>query len=151
MVINYEKQPEAKEKIISLIASNILANANLYEEDLKFILHVYGSGVTIDPDSEGYSLFNNPRKGWGWTPGTLKYFMSYDERNLMLPQSNKLDKDEIDELRSEDICIRANKTDILEHLKKVEDYTTEMALMHIDNCNHIVEEIRILKQLIKGE
>lgn len=149
MVINYENKPEVKEKLISLIASKILANANLYEDDLRRVLYL--SGVNIDTDSERYSLFNNPRKGWGWTPGTLKYFMSYDERNLMLPQSNKLDKDEIDELRSEDICIRANKTDILEHLKKVEDYTTEMALMHIDNCNHIVEEIRILKQLIKGE
>lgn len=149
MVINYENKPEAKEKLISLIASKILANENLYEDDLRRVLYL--SGVTIDPDSEGYSLFNNPRRGWGWTAGTLKYFMSYDERNLLIPQSNKIDKDEIDELRSEDICIRANKTDILEHLKKIEDYTTEMALMHIDNCNYIVEETRILKQLIKGE
>lgn len=149
MVINYETVPEVKEKLVSLISSKILTNEKLYEDELRRVLYL--SGAQIGPDDERHALFNNPRRGWGWTPGTLKYFMSYDERNLLLPQSNKIDKDEIDELRSEDICIRANKTDILEHLKKIEDYTTEMALMHIDNCNYIVEETRILKQLIKGE
>lgn len=149
MVINYENKPEVKEKLVSLISSKILTNENLYEDELRRV--PYLSVARIETDDERHALFNNPRKGWGWTAGTLKYFMNYDERNLLLPQSNKIDKDEIDELRSEDICIRANKTDILEHLKNIEDYTTEMALIHIDNCSHIVEEIRILKQLIKGE
>lgn len=147
MVIFYENNPVTKQNLISLMSEKILTGSNLYEEELASILN----GVCIETEKEIKDILKNPHKGWGWTAGTLKYFMNYDERSMFIPQSNKLDKDEIDELRSEDICIRANKTDILEHLKKVEDYTTEMALMHIDNCNHIVEEVRILKQLIKGE
>lgn len=144
MVIFYENNPVTKQNLINLMSEKILTGSNLYEEELASIL----KEVRIENEKERKDILKNPRKGWGWRSGTLRYFMNYDERSMFIPQSNKLDKDEIDELRSEDICIRANKTDILEHLKKIEDYTTEMALIHIDNCNHIVEEIRVLKQLI---
>ena len=68
-----------------------------------------------------------------------------------MPESNKIIKDPIDELRSEDICIRANKTDILESIDKL-----EMIIARVDAGEKVLkreftDELRNLKNLIKGE
>ena len=147
MVINYENNPVTKQNLINLMCEKIFTGEKLYEEELAAVL----KGVRIENEKERKDILKNPRKGWGWRAGTLRYFMNYDERSMVIPQSNKLDKDEIDELRSEDICIRANKVDILESLNRLEEAVSDMALTKADRNNDILIEVRTLKQLIKGE
>ena len=147
MVINYENNPVTKQNLINLMCEKIFTGEKLYEEELAAVL----KGVRIENEKEKKDILKNPRKGWGWRAGTLRYFMNYDERSMVIPQSNKLDKDEIDELRSEDICIRANKVDILESLNRLEEAVSDMALTKADRNNDILIEVRTLKQLIKGE
>jgi len=144
MVIHFKEDTEFKTRLISLVAECILEHKNLYEEQLFDILkehpeRVYPADALI------------PRKGWGWTFGTLRYFASHDAYTLLIPEANKIDKDSLDELRSEDICIRANKTDILESIGKL-----EKILDRVDSGEKVLkrefrDELNYLKNLIKGE
>ena len=144
MVIHFKEDKEFKNTLISLVAECILKHKNLYEEQLFDILKEHPERI-----SPADALV--PRKGWGWTFGTLRYFSSYDQYTLFIPESNKIDKDSLDELRSEDICIRANKTDILESLERLE---RDLDIWK-DKCgfrdSETYNELNHLKILIKGE
>ena len=146
MIIYFKEDDEFRNKLVSLMADCILHNTNLYEETLFDILKKYPERV--EP-KEKISVFVS-RKGWGWKAGTLKYFASVDDYTMLLPESNKIDKDPLDELRSEDICVRANKTEILESLERLE---RDLDIWK-DKCgfreSSTYNELNNLKSLIKG-
>ena len=146
MIIHFKNDDDFKKQIVELIFGKITCHNDLSESELFDILKAHPDRV--EPDTVN---IYNPRKDWGWKHGTLKYFSSWDDYSLLLPESNKIIKDPIDELRSEDICIRANKTDILESIDKL-----EMIIARVDAGEKVLkreftDELRNLKNLIKGE
>jgi len=146
MIIQFNGNKVLANYINRLLQEACIFHNNIYEKDLYNILKKYPD-LHIEPE---YDICN-PRRGWGWTWSSLRHFANIDEYSAYLPNSNKIDKDALDELRSEDLCVRANKTDILESLERLEQDLDIWS----DKCGFresaTYNELYTLKKLIKGE
>lgn len=146
MIIQFKENKFLANDINRLLQEACILHNNIYEKDVYDILKKYPDSC-VEPE---YNIYN-PRRGWGWTWSSLRYFAEIDEFSAYLPNSNKIDKDALDELRSEDLCIRANKTDILEsvgNLKSMVDIIDQGGSVFKRDFK---DELNKLENLIKGE
>lgn len=126
MIIYFKDDKFLADDINRLLQESSILHKNIYEDTLFKIFREH-PGTHIEPKLDIWS----PRKGWGWTWSSIRYFCNIDEYSAYLPESNKIDKDALDEIRSEDVL--AKRKEILEQIGKAKD------------------EIDKLEKIVKGE
>lgn len=114
MIIYFKDDKHLAGEINNLLQESSILHKNIYEDKLFKIFRDH-PGIHIEPKIDIYS----PKKGWGWTWSSIRYFSQLDEYSAYLPESNKIDKDALDEIRSEDVIAKRNE--ILEQINKAKD------------------------------
>ena len=123
MIIFFQNNEKIKVGLLKLIAEHQTLHKDLYEKDfyiaLKDAEEKLGIKVKVEPEVD----LDKPRFNRGWKYTTLRYFVSYDDFGLNLPEAEILaTKHEVNEsfkIDTEDL-IHIDKPELLRDLKALD-------------------------------
>lgn len=139
MIVLFKDNKALANDINNLLQRASILHENVYEKDIYKIFKKYDD-AHVEPK------FFYPRTGWGWTWSAIRTFANLDEHSAYLPESNKIDKDALDELRSEDLWFKSSKVDIL---KCVDEFNNKLETYYMDD--ELTDIWEKLSKLLKGE